>query len=139
MSEPTSNHPAIARWLAHVHTLSVKIGPRGPTRPGEREGAEYARKVFEQNGLKPVWDTFKSARSIFHPHLLGSILMLVAFALFPLGGRLTAGIAAALTLLVIVSELQELGFRNNLFRMLVPKGAESERLCGHPALGGTQT
>ena len=135
MSEPTSNHPAIARWLAHVHALSVKIGPRGPTRPGEREGAEYARKSFEQAGLKPVWDTFRSARSIFHPHLLGSVLMLVAFALFPLGGRLTAALAAALTVLVIVSELQDLGFRNNLFRMLVPKGQSQNVFAVIPPSG----
>jgi hypothetical protein len=73
-------------------------------------------------GLTPVWETFRGARSIFHPHLLGSILMLLAFAIFPLGGRTTAAVAAALSVLVLVSELQELSFRDNLFRRLVPKG-----------------
>jgi hypothetical protein len=122
MNEPRSNHVRVKEWLAHVRALSVEIGPRGPTRPGERQGAEYAKSIFEQIGLTPTWEVFKSARSIFHPHLLGSLLMLAAFALFPLGGRLTAALAAALSLLVLVSELQELGFQNNLFRMLVPKG-----------------
>jgi hypothetical protein len=122
MNEPASNHPRVIEWLAHVKVLSVEIGPRGPTRPGERQGAEYARDKFEHIGLKPTWEVFKSARSIFHPHLLGSLLMLMAFALFPLNGRLTAALAAVLSLLVLVSELQELGFQNNLFRMLVPKG-----------------
>jgi hypothetical protein len=122
MAEPASNHPRVSEWLAHVRALAVEIGPRGPTRPEERQGAQYAQKTFEKSGLSPVWETFKSARSIFHPHLLGSILMLVAFAIFPLGGRLTAILAAALTVLVLVSEIQELGFQNNLFRMLVPKG-----------------
>jgi hypothetical protein len=127
MTEPSSNHPRVKEWLAHVRTLSIDIGPRGPTRSGERQGAEYARTKFEQSGLKPVWEVFKSARSIFHPHLLGSILMLAAFIIFPLNGRLTAIIAAAITVLVIVSEVQELGFQKNLFRLLVPK-AESQNV-----------
>ena len=122
MTEPSSNHPRVVEWLAHIRALSVDIGPRGPTREGEHQGAEYARKQFEQNGLQPAWETFRSARSIFHPHLLGSLLMLAAFGLFPLAGRVTALISALLTVLVIVSELQELGFQNNLFRLVVPKG-----------------
>ena len=135
MSDPSSNHPRVKEWLAHIRALSVDIGPRGPTRPGERQGAEYARSKFELYHLKPAWEVFKSARSIFHPHLLGSLLMLVAFAIFPLGGRLTAGLAAALSLLVLVSELQELGFQNNLFRMLVPKGESQNVFAVIPPKG----
>jgi hypothetical protein len=73
-------------------------------------------------GLRPKWETFLSARSIFHPHLLGSLLMLVAFILFPLGGRTTAIVAALLSLFVLVNELLELSFNNNFFRMIMPKG-----------------
>ena len=135
MSDPSSDHPRVKEWLAHIRALSVDIGPRGPTRPGERQGAEYARSKFELYHLKPAWEVFKSARSIFHPHLLGSLLMLVAFAIFPLGGRLTAGLAAALSLLVLVSELQELGFQNNLFRMLVPKGESQNVFAVIPPKG----
>ena len=58
MTEPSSNHPRVKEWLAHVRTLSIEIGPRGPTRSGERKGAEYARAKFEQSGLKPVWEVF---------------------------------------------------------------------------------
>ncbi len=122
MTQATSNHPRVKEWLAHVRTLSVDIGPRGPTRLGERQGAQYARGQLEKAGLTPSWETFKSARSIFHPHLLGATLMLVAFILFPLGGRFTAVFSALLSILVLVSELQELGFKDNLFRRLVPKG-----------------
>jgi hypothetical protein len=53
--------------------------------------------------------------------------MLVIFAVFPLGGAVTAGIAALLSVVVIVSELQELGLYANLFRVLVPK-AESQNV-----------
>jgi hypothetical protein len=122
MPEPTSSHPQVAAWLSHIRALAVDIGPRGPTREGERKGAEYAQAQFEKFGLKPVWESFKSARSIFQPHLVGSLLMLLAFAIFPLGGRTTAILAALLSILVLVSELQELGFQNNLYRMLLPKG-----------------
>ncbi len=112
----------VKRWLEHVRVLAVDIGPRGPTREGERRGALYAKEQFEKVGLQPRWETFRSARSIFHPHLTGAILMLVAFILFPLGGRLTAFIAAVLSILVLVNEVLELSFRENLFRWLVPKG-----------------
>lgn len=112
----------VKRWLEHVRVLAVDIGPRGPTREGERRGALYAKEQFERLGLQPHWETFRSARSIFHPHLIGSLLMLLAFILFPLGGRLTAAIAAVLSILVLVNEVLELSFRDNLFRWIVPKG-----------------
>lgn len=122
MPEPTSSHPQIATWLAHIRALAVDIGPRGPTCEGERKGAEYAQAQFEEMGHTPIWETFKSARSIFQPHLLGSVLMLLAFFVFPLGGRTTALVAALLSILVLVSELQELGFQNNFYRLILPKG-----------------
>lgn len=117
-----SSHARISKWLQYIHTLSVDIGPRGSTRTGERQAAEYAFNEFEKTGFIPRLETFRSARSIFLPHLLGSLLMLVAFFIFPVGGKVTAGIAATLTILVLVSEVQELGFKNNLFRLLMPKG-----------------
>jgi len=122
MPEPTSPHPQVATWLAHIRALAVDIGPRGSTREGERKGAEYAKTQFEKLGLKPTWEPFKSARSIFQPHLVGSLLMLLAFAIFPLGGRMTAIIATLLSILVLVSELQELGFQDNFYRRILPKG-----------------
>ncbi len=129
MTEPTSNHPQVAEWLGHIRTLAVEIGPRGATRPGERRGAEYARTCFEKMGLKPAWETFSSAISNFHPHVLGGVLMLVAFALFPRFERVGPILAALLSLLVVVSELQELGAYNNLFRLVIPRG-QSQNVFG---------
>jgi hypothetical protein len=122
MPEPASEHLAVAEWLEHIRALAVEIGPRGPTREGERKGAEYAQATFRAAGLATVWDTFRSARSIFHPHLAGSLLMLVAFAIFPLAGRASAIAAAALSVLVIGSESLELGMRGNPLRALIPHG-----------------
>jgi len=127
MTGSTSSHPQVSTWLEHVRALSVDIGPRGSTYAGERQGAEYARAEFEHMGLESCWESFRSARSIFLPHVLGSLLILLAFAIFPFGGRLTAILAAALSLTVIVTELLELGFKDNLFRRIVPK-AESQNV-----------
>jgi hypothetical protein len=135
MKEPISAHPRISTWLEHIKAISVGIGPRGSTRPGERQAAEYAFEQFEKAGLKPVLETFQSAKSIFLPHLIGSSLILLAFLVFPLGGRLTAAISAAITILALISELRELGFANNLFRMLVPKGESQNVFAVIPPSG----
>jgi hypothetical protein len=139
MKEPTSSNPKVSTWLGHIQALSVGIGPRGSTRPGERQGAAYARSQFERVGLKPVWETFRSARSIFLPHLMGSGMMLLAFLIFPLGGRLTSALAAALTVLALISELQELGLTDNIFRLLVPKGESQNVYTIIPASGEHHT
>jgi hypothetical protein len=120
--EPAASHPNISKWLTHIKALSMEIGPRGSTRDGERQAADYVFKEYKKIGVEPKLETFKSARSIFLPHLFGSILMLAAFLIFPLWGRISAGISAILSILVLVTELQELGFKNNLFRVLMPKG-----------------
>lgn len=138
MNEPTSSHPQVSTWLDHICSLSVDIGPRGPTYDGERQGAEYARWEFRRMGLDACWESFQSARSIFLPHVLGSLLMVLAFAIFPLGGRPTAMLAAALSLLVIVNELLELGFRDNLFRRIVPKAESQNVFAVIPPMGEHQ-
>ena len=122
MPEPTSTNTQVASWLDYIRALAVDIGPRGATREGERQAARYVQEQFKKIGLEPKWETFQSARSIFHPHLLGSALMLLAFFLFPLGGKITVVVAALLSLFVLASELLELSFHNNPFRMVVPKG-----------------
>lgn len=122
MEKEKSTLPQVTAWLEHIRVLSVNIGPRGSTREGERQAAEYARDQFSKMGLNPVWESFQSAQSIFLPHLIGSALMLLAFILFPLGGMVTRILAALLSILVLVSELQELGFQDNFYRRVVPKG-----------------
>ncbi len=138
MSEPTSSNPHIDTWLNHIRALAVDIGPRGPTRQGERRAATYAQEQFEKIGLQPKWETFLSARSIFHPHLLGSLLMLVAFIIFPLGGGVTAIAAAVLSIFVLANELLELSFINNIFRIIIPKGQSQNVWAVIPPTGEHQ-
>jgi hypothetical protein len=58
MPEQTSTNPQIATWLNHIRVLAVDIGPRGPTRPEERQGALYAQAQFEKMSLQPTFETF---------------------------------------------------------------------------------
>jgi hypothetical protein len=108
-------------WLRHVRCLAVEIGPRGSTTEGERRGSQYCQSTLNQAGLSAQMEAFTSARSIYLPHLLAAVMMLVAFVVYPLAGRVSAGIATVLVLVSLSSELLELSFRDNLFRRLVPK------------------
>jgi len=92
MSEPTSTNPHIATWLSHIRALAVDIGSRGSTREGEKSAALYAMAQFEKMGLQPIFETFISARSIFHPHLLGSSPDAVSFYHLPTGRQANCGI-----------------------------------------------
>lgn len=114
--------PQVARWLEHIRILAEVIGPRGSTTEGERRGSAYCQDVLTQLGLNPQVEPFRSARSIYHPHLVAALVMLAAWLLYPLGGRATAVIAALLSLTALASDLLELSFRDNLLRRLIPKG-----------------
>jgi hypothetical protein len=122
MTPADSLAPMLAAWLEHIRHLSVEIGERGSTTEGERRGALYCAEQMDRIGLKPTTETFLSARSIFQPHLLGGLLMLLAFILHPLGGSVTAALALVISLIVLASELLELGFLPNPYRWLLPKG-----------------
>ena len=112
----------VNHWLEHVRVLAQEIGPRGSTTAGERRGSEYCQQTLDRLGLEPSMEHFSGARSIYVPHLLASVIMLIAFAIYPLAGRASAGAAAALSLLALVSDLLELSFRDNPLRRLTPKG-----------------
>ncbi len=114
--------PPVNTLLNHIHALTIDIGPRGPTTKGERRGHEYCQGIFKLLGFTPQWETYSSAKSIFQPHLIASIAFLIAFAVYPTAGRASALIAAILSLAALISELLELGFKNNPIRWLLPKG-----------------
>ena len=125
----------IESWLRHVRDLAIDIGPRGSTTEGERRGAEYCQSVLNQAGLSARMESFTSARSIYLPHLLAAATMLISFVLYPLAGRVSAGIAAFLVLVSISSELLELSFRDNVFRRLVPKAPSQNVVATIPPAG----
>lgn len=112
----------IDKWLAHIRVLAVEIGPRGSTTAGERRGSEYCENVLRNLGMKTTLESFYSAKSIFQPHLFASIAMLIAFAIYPLSGRVSAFIAAIVSIIALISDLLELSFIENPLRWIVSKG-----------------
>ena len=106
-------------WLNHVKVLAEDIGPRGSTTEKEKEASDYCQQVLSNLQLTPQMETIKSAKSIYHPHLLATVFMLLAFVLYPLYGRTSAALAALISLITFVSQLLELSFRDNIFRRLV--------------------
>ncbi|UCF61766.1 MAG: M28 family peptidase, partial [Anaerolineaceae bacterium] len=67
-------------------------------------------------------ETFSSAKSMYHPHLLACSFMLSAFVLYPLYGRTSAVLAALISLVTFTSQILELSLHDNLLRRIVPKG-----------------
>lgn len=119
---PESNPNSAQTLLDHIHALAVTIGPRGATRPEERQAADYAFQHVEALGYQPEMEHFRSATTIYLPHIITALLMLIAFIIYPLFGRASAAIAAGLSLFALVSDLLELGFLPNPLRWVTPKG-----------------
>lgn len=126
---------SIQTWLKHIHVLAGEIGPRGSTTEAERQASEYCEQILTGLGYSPQVEPFTSARSIFTPHLIASAAMLAAFAVYPLYGRVSAGVAAAISLIALASDLLELSFRDNVLRRLVPKGPSQNVIAKLPPGG----
>jgi hypothetical protein len=99
----------IATLVSHIRYLTIDIGLRGSTTPEERKGHEYCQQVPEKLGLDARLEPFTSARSIFQPHLIAGIGLLIAFGVYPLAGQVSAQAAAVLALVILVSEVLEPG------------------------------
>ncbi len=123
MEEVKSGQDSYVRlWFEHIRMLAEEIGPRGSTTQGELRGSGYCGQTLNRLGLAPQLDRFRGARSIYHPHLSAAITLLIAFIVYPLAGRVTACIAALISFVALLSQVMELGLRDNLLRRLVPKG-----------------
>jgi len=112
----------IKKWLEHIHALAKEIGPRGPTTEAERQGHLYCQQELEVLGQQTNWETFRAATSVFTPHLITSLIVMVTFLIYPVAGRISAVIAAIIASVVVTSELLELSQINNPLRLIVPKG-----------------
>ena len=108
--------------MNHVRHLVEKIGPRGSTTTEEKAAAEYAHKQLASLGLRPVMETFLSARSAWLPAALFWSIVLASGFLFLGAGRIGAIVALIQVSIGLGSILLELLFRPNLLRWILPKG-----------------
>jgi hypothetical protein len=129
------NQDDAARWLAHVENLATGIGPRGSTTEGERRGAAYCHTVLADLGYQPRTEAFRSARSIFLPHVIAAGAMLLSFAVYPLAGRWSALAAAAFAWAGLISDLLELSIRDNPIRRVLPRGDSQNVIAVAPPAG----
>jgi len=108
--------------MDHIRYLSEEIGPRGSTTPDEAQAAQYAAQVLQKLGLDPVIETFRSARSSWHPFALFSGLMMASSLFFFFGDRWGTIVALLLSLFSFLSVLLELSFKTNPLRWILPTG-----------------
>src|SRR3990170_8740287 len=111
-----------SRCLEHLRYLAETIGPRGSGTPQEAEAAEYARRTLAGLGLEAHVQPFRSATSAWRPFALAVALALLSVAFYPLGGRVTAALAAAVVLAALASAYLEITLAGNPLRWLLPKG-----------------
>ena len=76
-TDPFAAH--LQAWLKHIHALAEEIGPRGSTTEGERRGHDYCRQTLAAQGLDAKVESFRSAKSVFHPFHHRLVLMLLAY------------------------------------------------------------
>ncbi|MGQ9572908.1 MAG: M28 family metallopeptidase, partial [Dehalococcoidia bacterium] len=117
------DHGPAARCLEHVRHLSVDIGPRGSTTTAEAAAAAYAWGVLDRLELSPRMQRFSSGTSQWRPYAVAVTLALLAIAVYPLAGRVTAVLAALVAAVTLVSAYLELNFSPNPIRWLLPKGS----------------
>ena len=125
----------VSRAMSHVRHLAETIGPRGSTSAQEREAAEYVRGVLDGLGLSPRVQPFTSAVSAWRPYALAVALAILAVAIYPIGGRVTAAIASVLVAAALVSALLEMNFTANPLRWLLPKGRSQNVIAVIPPAG----
>jgi hypothetical protein len=135
----TASSVIVDRWLEHIRTLSVEIGPRGSTTPAEARAAEYVRGVLADLGANPQVEPFTSAKSAWRPYVLVTLIGLVGLALYPLNPPWTRWISLVLTALAFVCGFLELNLIPNPIRWFLPKG-QSQNVYGvvEPAGEATQ-
>lgn len=93
------------------------------------------RETLQRTGLEPHVEPFRSAVSAWWPFALISALALVAFAAYPLAGRVSAVVALILAAVSLVAALREVHLLENPLRLLLPKRDSRNVWAAVPAVG----
>ncbi|GAB4476308.1 MAG: M28 family peptidase [Anaerolineae bacterium] len=131
MATPDLHAEHVAVWFEHILHLADHIGPRGSTTEAEQQASDYCAAVYRGLGYTPAVESFTSAVSIYHPHLLAAGAIFIAWTLYPLAPLFSGGLA----LIAFASDLLELGFMPNPLRWIVPKGRSQNVIATLPPLG----
>lgn len=125
--------------MDHIRELSVGIGPRPSTGPGEREAAEYIRGVMESldQGSAQV-HPFRCLVSGWRPFAWASAMALAAEGLFLVAGAPGAIAAIAVCACAFVSAILQLLFIRNPLMAMVRKG-DSQNVWMKIRAGGDST
>jgi hypothetical protein len=106
--------------LDTVRALAEEIGPRGSTTDTERKAAAYLTERLRGLNLDPQTQSFQSALSAYHPFALATGVTLLSVVLFWQTQPVGAVAALVLAVTVLVSLIQEMRFRPNLLRWMLP-------------------
>ena len=118
MEDPEAS---VSRWKGHIAALARDIGARLPTTAGESQALAYCHKVLTACGLPVQTDTFSSSGSVFKPHLVAALGILLAFVLY----RLLPWTATTVVVLVVIFEIMELTLRPNPLQFVLPRGSSN--------------
>ncbi len=102
----------------HVHALAVELPHRGTATQEERKAHDYCAEQLKQLGLSAEFESFKTPASAYRLYILASLMLIVAWGLSGFGYRWSA---VLISLLASISAFQELLFRNNLLRLVLPQ------------------
>jgi hypothetical protein len=120
--------------LKHIRHLAETIGPRGSTRPEERQAAEYARDVLQSLGIDARLESFQSGRSTYRPFVLAFGVALLGVLLYAITRHPAAALlAAGLNGLGAWGMFAELDFTDNWMRRLLPTGPSQNAMGAVPA------
>ena len=109
------NH--IGRWLGHIRALAADIGARGSATQAERRGLDYCAGELASLGRPVGEDRFRSAGSVFLPHLVAGAGIVLAWAIY----RRSPWSAALLMILILGAEILELTLRPNPLHWVLPR------------------
>lgn len=119
--------------LAHIHHLSVVIGPRGSTTESEAKAHDYVQQTLAALGVSAVRQPFLSATSAYAPFILGAGAALLGVFLFWQLQPVGAAAALIVTVVAFASLILELNLCDNPLRWIVPTAASQNVVATIPA------
>lgn len=111
----------MSAMLAHVQALAGEIGPRGTGAPGEAAAAEYVASRLAELGLPLERQAFRAVASQNAFPMAVNGVALLAFGLYPLGGKIIPWVAAALALATAPMLAQAILHSDSLLRPFLPQ------------------